>query len=229
MDDKQALQTVKNDLSWLQRHERIVIVFLILLVSGWLGNKWLNDNATGDKVKVALLEQQSAAQQSQNAQTASQYQAMVSTLTGQINSLAASMAQRNVALVTQQTVDKTLPLPDLAKRWEALADLQVSDLTATDAGITVNDTAARATVDALEELPTLRANLVSETQIAQYTGQELTKANSLISGLNSQIALDDKTHKAEIASVKADARKSKRSWFIAGFVTGIATRIFLKF
>lgn len=221
--------TLKNDLTWLQKHERIIVIVLALLFVGWMGNKILNNSAADATAKSALLQQQLSAQQSQNAQEASQYLALVDTLSKQNAALAASMAQRNVALVNQQTVNKTLPLPDLAKRWEALADLQPTDLVATDAGITVNDTASRATVNKLEEVPTIQANLVSETQIAQSISQELTESNKLIAGLNAQIALGDKTCKAEIAVVKDEARKSKRNWFIAGWVSGIATRLVLKF
>jgi hypothetical protein len=232
--DATVTATVKNDISWLQKHERLILGTLLLLTLLWVGNKYLDNSANNDRTKAALLEQQlttakanSAQIASQNAQIASQYQAMIQQLSDQNNRLAAAVAQRNANLTTQQTTNKTLPLTDLAKRWETLAVIQPDDLTATDAGITVNDTAARATVNLLEEVPALQGNLADETQIAQNTKQELDKAddvigglNKQVSGLNDQIGLEQTTCKAEIASNNANARKSKRNWFLRGAAVG---------
>jgi hypothetical protein len=246
-------QTIKNDLSWLQRHERLLICTMVILAVTFLGNKWLDNRSTGAAVQAALAQQkavvlqqkvdedvkQSAVQAAQNAQIAAQYQSMVDTLNRQVASLAAAVAQRNNNLVNQQASNQTAPLPNVAKRWVSLADLQPTDLTVADTGINVNDTAVRKTVNLLEEVPVLQKNVQDIQQIADNRQIELSKANDLIAGQNTQIGglikqvTDEKaSHKAdvdadrkEIDSVKADARKSKRNWFIAGFITGVATRL----
>lgn len=249
MNETQIETVVKADttatLSWLQRHERIILVFLVLAFGSWFGNHWLNNTAAKDKLVATATAQQLNDQKATNATlaaqvatTAAQYQAMVTSLTQQNSQLAAAVSTRTVVLQQQQTVDKTLPLPDLGNRWSTLAALKPGDLTATQDGITVNDEGARETVAQLEQVPVLTANL-KDTQTQVENGQaELDKANGLIgdlgqqvSGLNTQITDQTKASAAEVASVKADAAKSKRNWFVRGLITGagIVTAIVLHF
>lgn len=228
--------TVTELKTWLQKHERIVIIILILSALLLGGNKYINYQAEVAKTQATLAAQTLTQQQQANAQiaqqvqaTTAQYQQMIATLTQQNTSLAASIGARNTALQTQKQVDSTLPVPDLAKRWQALANVPASDMVATGNAITVNIEGALATVQQLEQLPTLLANLKDTQQIASNRQAELGKADALITGLNTQvtglnkqITDQDKSCKAEIASVKASARKSKRNWFITGVVTGAA-------
>lgn len=245
MDDKQLIETAKKDLTWLQKHERLIALFLLLVASVWIGNKLIDRSADKDRVQAALalqqLEQQKTAnaqQAQQNAATTAQYQAMVETLTRQNAALASAISARNTALAQQQQANQTMPLPDLANRWKTLIGAKDGDLTATPAGIAADDAAARTTVNQLEQVPVLTQNLVDETKVADNKQAELDKANTLIgglntqvSGLNAQVKDQDVACKAEIASVKADARKSKRNWFLRGMAVGgaIALRLTLHF
>lgn len=220
--------------TWLQKHERIILVFLILVAGSWFGNHWLNNTAAKDKLVATATAQQLNDQKDKNAQlssqvatTAAQYQAMVSSLTQQNAQLASAMSNRTVVLKQQQTVDKTLPLPDLGDRWTTLAGLQPGDLTATQNGITVTDEGARATVTQLEQIPVLTQNLAdSQTQVKDGL-EELNKADSLIdgldtqvSGLNVQITDQQTADAAALRSAKASARKSKLGWFLKGIGVG---------
>ena len=234
---------VAKPLSWLQKHERIVIVFLVLLAATWIGNRWIDAKAAATSQAAAVAAQQlkeqeakDAAITAQVAQLSSQYQALVTQVTAQNAQLAASMANRTVVLQQQQAADKTMPLPDLGARWATLAGVDRSELSANTTGITVTDTAARATVDKLEQVPVLTQNLKDETTVATNTQQELASANGVIAGQNQQIAGlqltitdDDKACKAQVAAEKAEANKSKRKWFISGALAGAGGIIALLF
>jgi len=241
--------------SWLKHHERLLIVAMVLLAGSWGINHYLNNAAAKAETRAQIAEQalvvanqsyaeakaQSARNDAAEAQVAQQYQAMISALTAQNASLAAAAAARGTALAQEQNKNKTLPLPELAKKWQTLENLQDSDLTASAAGITVSPTGAVTTVNALESVPVLTADLKDETQVAQNLQTELDKAVQLaaaqsaqVSSLISQGVAADKLLAAtkdadtkELASVKASARKSKIRWFKIGFITGLVSGIYL--
>jgi len=236
-----AKADVTKSLSWLQKHERIVIVFLVLLAGTWFGNRWLDTRAAATSQSAAIAVQQlkeqqakDAAMAAQVAQLSSQYQALVSEMASENARLAASMANRTIVLQQQQAADKTMPLPDLGAHWAELAGVDKSELTATSNGITVSDTAARATVQKLEQVPVLEANLKDETTVAANTQQELTGANNVIDGQKQQIAGlkltvtdDEKVCKTQLAAQKAADNKSKRNWFLRGLALGAGGAVYL--
>lgn len=229
--------------TWLQRHERIVIVFLVLLVGGFVCNRWINVSARNAEGQAAVAVQQLKDQKAQNQQLADEnarasqaYLQIVATLQQQNDQLTHAMASRNTALAKQQATDKTLPLPDLAKHWQAIAGISDKDMSASVTGITVDDAAAIQTVSLLEDIPVLQDNLKDETTIANNNQSQLTEANKVMSGLNAQVsglnaqAKDaDVACKAQIAKVNADAGKSKRNWFVRGVVTGAAIAGYIAF
>lgn len=228
---------------------------MVLLVSGWGTNHLLNNLASRAETRATIAEQalavanqsyaeakaQSARNDAAEAQVAQQYQAMITALTAQNASLAAAAAARGTALAQEQNKNKTLPLPELAKKWQTLENLQDSDLTASAAGITVSPTGAVTTVNALESVPVLTADLKDETQVAQNLQTELDKAIQLsaaqsaqVASLGAQIVAENKVladtkdaDAKELASVKASARKSKVRWFKIGFITGLVSGIYL--
>jgi hypothetical protein len=245
-----ATSFVTTELTWLQKHEKMIIIFMVLLVALFIGNKYLNaDAAKKDAAYAALaqkLDDQKAANDKQTAQTAAvtaQYQQMVDTLSRQNANLAGEISNRNTQLVQKQEQVKTMPLPQVAQEWETALNLPhgvLSVLSIAPTSISVPDSVARQTVTELEAGAIAQANLIDQTAISANLNSELGKSNEVISsqtveiaGLNATIGLQDQTCKAQVAKVKADARKSKRNWFIAGyvggFVSGIATRFFLKF
>ena len=242
MSEVQVVET------WLQKHERLLIVALVLLAGSWGLNHYLNNAAAKAETRAQVAEQalvvsnqayseakaQSARNDAAEAQVAQQYQAMISALTAQNASLAAAAAARGTALAQEQNKNKSLPLPELAKKWQTLENLQDSDLTASEAGITVSPTGAVATVNALESVPVLTSDLKDETLIAQNLQTELDKAIQLsaaqsaqVASLTAQIVAENKVladtkdaDAKELSAVKADARKSKWKFFKFGFITG---------
>lgn len=225
---------IKAELSWLQKHERLIIVLAVILFFGWLGNKWLDNSANDAKIKAAITLQQLEDQKQINIQLAAtsaadkaQYQAIIDTVTRQNAALANAISSRTTALKAQQEVEKTLPLPQIAERWKNLSNLQDSEITQTATGLEVTDTAARKTVMDLEQVPVLQANLRDQQAISDGLKKEVDKADTLVvslesqvTGLNSQIEKQDVNCKAQISAVKAEARKSKRNWFLRGVAIG---------
>lgn len=221
--------------SWIKTHERFLLILLGLLVAGFLIWKYLDHSAAvSDKKSLqadAVLQQQTTV----NAQLAIQVKNQEDVLTqlvvqvSQENAqLLQAMQNRTQTTVVQVAKDATLPIPALASRWENLASLQPTDITATASGLSISDAGSRATVSALEQLPTLTANLQdSNTIIANKDSQisSMTEFQSTlqdqVSGLNTQIGDADKACKAQVSAISANARKSKMKWFLTGIGIGI--------
>lgn len=220
--------------SWLKTHERIVCLFLILLVAGYGMNKYFDVSAAKAEARVVAAQQQvadakanTATVTTQAAQTAAQYQSMVTALTQQNAALAQAVASRNTVLAQDTTKNATAPLPDLLSRWNVLAGTNV---TVKGADAIVSDTDSRRTVNLLEQVPVLQANLIDETTIVANKQAELEKSDLLANSLNNEIAaqknqltVEANSCKLEIAAAKADSRKGKVKWFKIGFVTGFVT------
>jgi hypothetical protein len=149
-----------------------------------------------------------------------------------------ALVQANVALATaltkQQKTDATLPPTDLVARWNALVPQAAASVT--PKGVTLPNTGAIATVQQLEIIPVQQEEITNEqtlvangNALAVAQAKQVTDLTDQVTGLKLQSVDDAKVCQAQIAIVKADARKSKRRWFIAGFAAGIATRILGKF
>lgn len=220
--------------TWLQLHERIILVFLGLLAASWLGDHWLTNIAAHDKQQAAIQVQQLDEQKTKDTALAqqvstlsSQYQAVVVQLTQENAQLAVQVKDRVVVLHDRQQTDNNLPLPDLGNRWAQLADVMPADISASPLGITVTPTGAHDTVDQLEQIPVLQANLKDTQTIVDNKQDELAKANGLVSSqaaqivdLNTTVTDEETSCKATVASVKATANKAKTKWFKVGFVIG---------
>ena len=235
-----ATQTeVQTAVSWIKTHERLIIVFMVLLFGAFLGNKWLDTSAAKTAAAATFAAQQAAeAKQSasvaaqQAVQVQQQYQAMLEVLQKQNAALAQAVTQRDAILGQQQTADRVMTPTQLTQRWAALVPSTMP--IATPTGVTVSTADAQSTVVQLENVPVLTQNLKDETAIAanlqselEAQGKVVAEDNTLISALNTEIAANDKACKAEVASVKADARKGKVRWFKIGYVAGLVSGLWL--
>ena len=220
--------------SWLQKHERIVIVALVLLVGGWGLGKYLDIAASRSEARATAAEQALVDQKSQNAQTLAtvtqltqQYQQLTSTLAAQNASLAASLAARQTAQAAQRATDAQLPLTDLATRLATLGQAPVTSVSVIGNQIELTQPGAVAVVQTLESIPALQADLKDTTATLGTTQAAKAQADTLIAGqakeitgLNLQITDADKACKAQVSAVTADANKSKRKWFLRGVLVG---------
>lgn len=227
--------TLQTTETWLQKHERLMIVLIISLVLVFLGNKYLDRDAAKKDAQFQALAAQVVQDkdlfvQAQNqAQTdIKQYQAMVDNLTKQNQTLSLTNQQLNGILSNNQIKDKTAPLPEVATRMAQLSGVQNTDVIALpDGTIDLTTNGAHAIVNQLEEVPVLTEQLTNETKIVANDQTLINQQDKVNTDLNGQITDLKKqntdlvsANKAEIASVKADARKSKRNWFIRGMITG---------
>jgi hypothetical protein len=237
----QIWTVAKNDASWLMKHERIVIVALVLIAGTFLGNKWLNYEGAQKDAKVAALtlvvnqDKQTVANLAlQAAQAQATYQTTLDAITKENASLAQANAQELASLAQRQTVDKSLALPAVAQRIEVLVPATVGGVTATTAGVVMNDTASHAVLTTLEEVPVLNDELKNETQVAQnnanlvsqgqIVNNDLTKQ---VGALNTELVDSGKQCKASLDALKASNHKANRNWFVRGLATGAAIVGFL--
>jgi hypothetical protein len=229
-------EKIKADLSWLQRHERLVLTILggVILWFSWgkVNDIIINhDHANLEQAKVAaqVQEEKNQALAAQVAQQAAQYKE----LADKVNAQNATLEQANVnlanALVQRQKTDASLPPSELVNRWSTL--VPQAKPTVTPSGVALDSTGAVATVQELEKVPSLSARL--DNEVAEVTSdQKLIDAgivqvrtlNDQVTGLKLQATDDAKVCQEQIKVVKDEARKSKRRYLIVGTVIGAVLR-----
>lgn len=214
--------------TWLQAHQGIILGILFLAGFLWLGNKYLDNAAAKAQTEYAIAQLESKKAASQADLAAKDYQGVIAALTKQNNLLAANVAQRAAVLTKKQEEIKTLPLPEVAKTWQNIIGGDKDFLSSID-GLSITDAGSRRTVSMLESVAVLSADVNDQKVIIGNQQTELDKSSNLISSLNNLVTANDTTCKAQVAAVKAVSNKSKRTWFILGFVAGIGTRVFGKF
>lgn len=222
--------------SFLMRHERIVIAFMVLAAGTWGYSKWTDIVANRDKDKASTLAAQvqtDAINSAKAAITASQanaaYQAALDSMTAQNASLSKAIAQNLASLKASQATDATSTLAVLDTRWKALAPVTGATTASTNGGIVVSEADARVTIETLEQVSVLQKELDSQTKMLDNESLALNAATDAIKASDAQVdALElqlkdsESANKAEVAAVKAECTKSKRHWFIGGLIVGFA-------
>ena len=230
-----------SPLTWMQKHERLLIVLLVLLAGSWGLHGFLANQASKAETRATVAEQvlsavkaQNAQQAAQEAALATQYALLVETLTKQNAALNQAVAARQTALVLVQAVDKALPLPALAKRMQTLAGVQDADISADIKGISLTQNGAVSVASALESVPVLGADLADTKAVLSNTQSELTAANGVIvaqgtqiTGLNAESKAADVACKAEVSAAKKRGRLQSFRWFVRGFFVGLVSGIYV--
>ena len=226
--------------TYLKAHERLVIVSLLLLASWFVLGKVqsviaAHDNANLQQAKVVAVAQaentQALAAQA-NAQAA-QFKALAEKVQEQNSALVTANTELATALAKQQKVDASLPPTELANRWAALVPVAKPVVTAT--GLAVDTPGAIATVQQLEIIPVQQETIKNTQQelsnaqsLVTAEGQQVVTLNAEVGSLGTQLGDNAKVCTAQIATVKAQAAKSKRRWFYAGVVVGFVGRQLIK-
>lgn len=235
--------TVQKDLTFLQKHERLLLGVLVICVVLFIGNKVINYLDAKDTRQAAVSAQVLAAQVKVDAALKAQadkdhadYQTAIADAQKVIQAQGQAILALNNQLAKQKQADQTMPLPELATRWADLAGLGSTEIAAVPSGITVTESGARKTTQTLEEVPVLQKELDSEKQIvvslqnqSQACQKSLDSQIGLVAGLQTQIKDADKACKDEITKVKADARKSKVKIGFFGIISGVILKSFLHF
>lgn len=223
--------------TYIKTHERLLLALIgsvaLWLAIGRVDTLIANHDSANLKQAQVVASQQAEKNQTlavQAATQAAEYKALAAKVDAENAALVQTNAALSAALVKQQKTDATLLPSDLVARLNTL--VPQANATVTPTGVALPEAGAVTVVQQLEQVPVLTKQLSDETDIASNTAVLLAAANENratltdeVSGLKLQVADDTKVYTAQIASVKAEARKSKRRWFIAGFVAGIATRI----
>src|SRR5271166_3519040 len=228
-------------LASFRAHERAIIIAVILGFGAHMYGRWIDLQSSKDNAKVAALTAviaqdkvsvQNLAISAAQAQAA--YQTTLDAITKQNSALEASVAQMAANLSRQQAVDKQMALPAVAQRIEVLVPATVGGVTATTAGVFMTDTASHGVLDVLEQVPVLKDQLKSETQVAQNNQAALDSASVVIVDKTAQVAglnkslIDQQAHEA--ASVAAEKVKTKKAFFKGlkyGFVAGFAAGAYI--
>ena len=219
--------------TWLQLHERIVCLALVLAFGYFGVSKYYDHEATVKDAQATAAAQiavadhtNSLALASQAQQIAQQYAVLVQTLSAQNASLNAAMAQRAVTQKAQVVTDSNLPMAGVADRWAVLIPT-VQPSTPITGGISLTETQAHDTLNYMEQVPLLQANLADETKIAGDYLQEVQKSDLLNADLNAQVTGLQKENTdlvakdvADVKACKAEGRKNSIKWFKRGFIAG---------
>ena len=190
-----------------------------------------HDQARLSQAQVVLASQQSkdATTAALAQQEAAAYKAQAALVAQQNAALEQANATLQAALVAQQKTDNTMTPTELTDRWNVLVPNASAAPAA--AGVTVSDAGAHATVSQLEEVPVLTKQLTDTKTELQGVNALLLSSNGQIATLNTLVAgktkeLTDQQAVCteQIKVVKAEARKSKKRWFIAGYILGLVTK-----
>lgn len=228
---------VQKDLTWVQKHERLFLAviagFVLWFSIGRIDTLIANhDHANLQQAQVAAQVQQE--KNDALAQQMAQHDADVKALDEKIQArdeqLTQLQAQLVAALTKQQATDSAMTTPEIAQRWQQLVpDATVKPVPA--GGVSLTDAGAHATVAELEKVPVLTQQLSATNEalsnaqtLLTAEGQQVSDRDALITGLRAKAGDDAKVCAAQIATVKAEARRSKRRWFVAGYVAGWLSR-----
>lgn len=229
-------------LTWFRAHERLLIIALVLFVTAWGFNKYLDHDAMVRHDQAVVAQQTLKQQDAANKQLAAQIAELQKEnddkyvmLVQELNTLQANMDKRDAAAkakIVDVQKPKTPP--------QAVADLSSAyqlpvPIVPTDTGAVVATEDLQLFTETKIEADTAKADLQDTQKELVDTKDALQSSQTLVSGLQEQVTglnearkEDDAAHKAEVKELKAEARKSKRNWFIAGYVAGAATVTFLK-
>jgi hypothetical protein len=228
-------------IQFLKEHERLAIVVIIAALI-WIGyGKVEGIIAAHDQSVLAQQKLITDAQVKQNAalavqvqQDAANQQALQTKLETQNATLVQANVQLAATLTGRQKQDAALNIASLAARWNQLVPTANASAVATG-DLQVSQAGGIATVQALEQVPVLRQELTNETaqkqNADQVIAQQTTSTTDLtkqVTGLNLQIVDQTKQCTDQIAVVRAQAAKSKRRWFIIGYIAGFMSKVLLK-
>lgn len=246
-----TVPTISAVSTFLKAHERVIVLILCLAAAIFVYDKGLDlverhDQRVANAATAMLQVQQAkdsavatANQQAavQTQQATVQYQQLAAQLLKTNTALVVAQAARDNALTVQQSADKVLPPQALAIRLQSQLNLTPKDVT-TNADLTafeLTPVAIQEAVTQLDRIPQLQSNLADEQTIVVNNSRQLQTLTALnsnltalnmglntqIAGLNTQIKDQIAADAADLKLVKAQARKSKLKWFIAGFVGGL--------
>ncbi len=196
--------------SWVEKHEKLIIVVAICLAGLWGTSKVLGAwekhdekqlqiaaaQSAADKAAVAQALQQNATDKAAAAADKAATMQLVQAVTAQNAALNQAMAARDKATQNQQKIDLHATITELSTRFSALVPgVNPQDILISKDGntVTVGTDTAQKTVTQLEEVPRLQADLKDTQQKVTNLESEIRSMETYTKALETEVATQDKT------------------------------------
>ena len=217
--DTSVTTKVSTDLAWARHHLFLTGVVLVLTFAGIYGvlNLVARDRAANDSKWQAIL----AAQTAQFTEENKKRDAENAASKQEILQIAQSMAARNTQVAQQVKTDATLSAQEAAQRLTQQTKAQPGEVTAQGNNLLVDLPISRGIVTSLDLLPAAQENLTDTQKQLAAQAQISTNLQADVSGLRTLNTDQQKACQAQIAAVKAQARKEKLKAFVIGFFSGV--------
>lgn len=233
------MTTLTEDMGWVKGHAILIFVVVGLSIAGIYTVENIiskHDDATNARwqainqaqiAQVQTLSDRIAADEKERAQENAQQTAILA-------NLATTIAQRDKTTAVVVQKDATLSASEAAQKIAQQTKAKPGEVVPQTDNVLVDLPMARVIAANLDQLPAIQADLsdtqkqlVSETTIATNLQGSIADKQKLIDAMNVAKNDADKACQANIASVKASARKSKWRWFGIGYVLGLASAHFI--
>jgi hypothetical protein len=223
-------------IKWIEAHERLLLMAVAGIVL-WFGIGRIDtliqnhDNANLQQAKIVAVAQADKTQALavQAAQQAAQFQALTDKVQAQNAALIVANTELATALAKQQKTDATLPPNELVDRLNTLVPQADASVTAT--GVALPEAGAVATVQQLELVPVQQQKLVNvQTELTNAQslltaeGQQVSTLTAEVGSLNLQLGDNAKVCTARVKVETDKIKKTRRKWFLIGFVAGWVSR-----
>lgn len=220
---------ILSDLNYLKHH----IILLVIVVGLAFGGIYTVESLVA-KHDIANASRYSLILKQQEQQTAS-LSAQIKNDEANSQRIEMQLFAQNTQLTQEMSVANRNLAVQIQKNASLTAEQAASQIAASTQGIAsasgnsviLDLLTARKVSDALITLPVVQTELIDTTKqlkntqtILTNTQTDVTQQKALVTGLQSQLVDETQSCKAQIAVVKAKARKSKFKWFLAGVVTG---------
>lgn len=149
-----------------------------------------------------------------------------------IAQLSQSISARNAQNIQQQKVDSTLDATTAAQRLTLQTKAGINEVSTNGNNVVVDLPIARNLVEDLDaytstlgDLADTQKQLASQTNLTADAKKEAADAESVVASQGIQLVDSTKSCNAQVASVKAAARKSKFKYFGVGYVLGFISGV----
>lgn len=236
---------ISHWVAFAKAHEKIIITIVLGVALTLLGNHLITvydnhllraDTAAQLKAQASVdsAQKQIQTDNTQNAILAKQLSALQAQVAVSNAKLSAQIAAQKIAVQKQQTIDATLPLPELANRWVSLVNLQPQDVAAVSNTVVVSPNGASATVQKLELVPgltdenaKLNLELTSDQNLIGKQIEDIDALTKTIADRDTALAAERTLHAADVKDLKDQLKtvehRTRGKWFKVGFVAGAAT------
>jgi hypothetical protein len=224
---------IAKDWSWILSHLLALIVIGGMIVGSVYFVENLvskHDQATANKYSAILAAQTTATQtlQKQLSTDEANWAQVEAQLLAQNAQLTQQISQRNIVVAAQVKTDATLSSQDAAARISSQTKASADEVTAQGNNVILDLPITRVITADLDLLPVAQENLAAtqtqlanETTVATNAQSDAADSKKVIVAQQVQLSDADKACKAQIKTVKAQARKGKLKAFFIGLGIGL--------